>query len=446
MTAKYTNRVRRQLLRSMLGAGALAAQPLRAMTAQNIGSQAGSQDGLMAIVGGRIHPVSSAPIARGTVLVRNGKIMAVGAEVRAPARALIIDATGKWVTPGLFNASTGLGLTEINMEAGDSRVHQEIAAASQSWDGMNPASALWQVTVNEGVTSALVRPVGGLISGQGAVVRTQGESRRDLLRRAPAAMVFNVQRPFPPTIATRGELWMVLRGLLQNAVAYGKDRRAYSAAHIGPPEAEDQLEALQLVLGGRIPVIFTANRADDILEVIEFSKQFGLRAVIDQAAEAWKVAKELAASGTAVITTALDSLPADFDSLGARQENAAMLRAAGVDVMLMHFGRPIPWDMEMINVRNIRQQAGNAVAYGMPWEEALRAVTLTPAEVFGVSGSIGSLAIGKDADLVVWSDDPFELRSHAETVLIGGVSAIKPSRQDMLTQRYLERLRSPSMK
>jgi imidazolonepropionase-like amidohydrolase len=151
-------------------------------------------------------------------------------------------------------------------------------------------------------------------------------------------------------------------------------------------------------------------------------------------AEAWEVAPALAAARVPVLTGTLSNIPSSFDALGSRQDNAALLRRAGVAVLLI--GNSGEEDAVPFNVRNIRQDAGTAVAYGLSWDEALRAITLTPAEVFGVADRVGSLRVGREANIVVWSGDPFEFATRAEAVLVRGKPALAPSRQDLLVARY----------
>jgi imidazolonepropionase-like amidohydrolase len=152
--------------------------------------------------------------------------------------------------------------------------------------------------------------------------------------------------------------------------------------------------------------------------------------IVAGGAEAWRVAPALAAAKVPVVTGAEENIPGSFDTLAARQENAALLRKAGVPVILS------AGTVETFNVRNVKQHAGNAVAYGLPWDEALRAVTLTPAEVFGVADTVGSLAAGKAANVVVWSGDPFEFSTRVEHVFVRGADVLAPSRQDLLSDRY----------
>jgi imidazolonepropionase-like amidohydrolase len=183
-----------------------------------------------------------------------------------------------------------------------------------------------------------------------------------------------------------------------------------------------------------MPLMVNAEKASDILSALSLAHAYGLRLIISGGAEAWMVAPDLAAAKVPVITGAMNNIPTSFATLGQRQENAGLLSKAGVPVILI--GNAGGGDEEAFNVRNVRYEAGNAVAYGMDWNAALRAITLTPAEAFGVADRVGSLAPGKDADIVIWSGDPFEFSSQPEHVLIGGKEMMRPSRQDLLEKRY----------
>ena len=392
----------------------------------------------IAITGGKVHPVSGPVIPRATVIVVDGKVTAIGADVPVPAGARTIDASGKWVTPGLFNATTALGLVEVGMETsandGSAEGTRGVAAAFRAWDALNPASALWAPARNEGITTVGVLPGGGLVAGQGAVVDTEPGPIADMIRRAPAVLVASLASADAVKAKSRGEVIRRLRELLEDARVYSLKKAAFESAalrELAAPAAD--LAALGSVLDGKILLLVEANRAADIDAALAIARDFKLRLGILGGAEAWMVAARLAAAKVPVFTTALDNIPSSFATLGQRQENAALLRAAGVPVVLTSGAG------ESFNVRNVRQQAGNAVAYGLPWDEALRAVTLAPAEALGVADTIGTIAPGKDANIVVWDGDPLEFSTRAEHVLVRGREVQAPSRQDQLTEKYLKK-------
>lgn len=393
---------------------------------------------VIAIRGARVFPVSGPPIENGTVVVTEGRISAVGAGVPVPAGARVIEAKGKWVTPGLINAATTLGVVEIGAvgDTNDARARGDraVAAAFRVWDGLNPASVLWAPAANEGITSAVVLPWGGLVAGQAAVVDTLEAARSEMLRRAPVAMVASLDSAGAANTGARGEMLMRLREVLDDARVYGSRKDAFeSGATREFSTGRLHLEALGPVLAGTMPLVVGVDKASDIEATLDLASDYKLRLVVVGGAEAWKVAPRLASARVPVVTAALDNIPSSFSTLAARQENAAWLREAGVPVAI------IAGERESFNVRNIRQHAGNAVAYGMDWNEALRAVTLTPAEIFGIDGAVGSIQVGRDANIVVWSGDPFEFATTAEHVFVKGREAKMPSRQDLLTERYKPR-------
>ena len=392
----------------------------------------------VAITGGTVYPVSGAPIERGTVLIRDGKIVAVGADVAVPADAQRVDATGKIVTPGFVNAATSLGISEIGAVTAtadrSARGRDGVAAGFSVWDGLNPASVLIAPARAAGITSVLIAPQGGFISGQAAVVQLVDGSAADMILRSPVAMVGQIGSPQQIGAQSRGELLLRLRELLEDTRTYQRRKADFERAQTRSFAASRlDLEALAPVIDGRLPLLLEVDKASDIESALKLARDYGVRLAISGAAEAWMVADKLAAARVPVLTGAMNNIPQSFASLGARQENAALLRRAGVPVIII--GNAGGGE-ETFNVRNVRFEAGNAVAYGMSREDALRAITLTPAEVFGVANRIGSLQPGRDGDVVVWSGDPFEFATQPEHVFVRGRESRTPTRQDLLEQRY----------
>jgi len=399
--------------------------------------RAGAQT--IAITGGTVYPVSGAPIANGTVLMRDGRIVAVGTNVAIPADAQRIDASGKIVTPGIVNAATELSVVDIGAVAAtrnvSARGREGIAAAFTVWDGLNPASILIPPAKSAGITSVVIAPRGGLLSGQAAVLHLVEGTAGDMVMRSPVAMVGQIGSPQQANAQSRGELLLKLREVLDDARAYARRRADYERAQTRQFAASRlDLEALGPVLDGRVPLLLEADRASDIESALKLARDYNVKLIISGAAEAWMVADKLAAARVPVLTGAMNNIPLSFSSLGTRQENAGLLRRAGVTVVII--GNAGGGDEEAFNVRNVRFEAGNAVAYGMTRDDALRAITLTPAEVFGVADRIGSLQAGKDADVVIWSGDPFEFATQPEHVFIRGREVRGPTRQDLLEQRY----------
>jgi imidazolonepropionase-like amidohydrolase len=394
----------------------------------------------IAITGGKVYPVSGAPIENGTVLIRDGKIAAVGASVTIPDGAQRIDATGKWVTPGIVNAATTVGLVEIDAvpetRETAARGHDGVAAAFTVWDGLNPRSVLIPVAREDGVTSAVVLPNGGLISGQAAFIDLVDGSATDMVVKSPIAMVAQVGDKQAAETRARGELLVRLREILEDARTYGRRKADFERAQTRPfAVSRLDLEALQPVVQGRLPLLVTADKASDIQSALKLARDFGLRLMIAGGAEAWMVADDLAAAKVPVFAGAMNNIPSSFATLGQRQENAGLLRQKGVAVVII--GNAGGGDATgSFNASNVRFEAGNAVAYGMSWDDALRAVTLAPAELFGVADRVGSLQSGRDANVVVWSGDPFEFATRAEHVFIRGREADVQTRPEQLMQRY----------
>jgi imidazolonepropionase-like amidohydrolase len=393
----------------------------------------------IAITGGKVYPVAGPALEGGTVLIVNGKIAAVGSNVAIPADAQRIDATGKIVTPGFVNSSTQLGVQEIAAvgETRDmsARGKDNIAAAFTVWDGLNPNSVMLAPARKDGITSFVVMPTGGLVAGQSALVDVVPGTATDMIVRAPVAMVAEIGDPQSAGVNARGELMVKLRELLEDTKFFQTHRDAFDRAQTRTFVASRlDLEAMIPVIEGRLPLVITVDREADIDAALRLAREFNLKLVIAGGAEAWTMADRLAAAHVPVLTGAMNNIPAGFATLGQRQENAGILSKAGVPVALI--GNAGGGDEEAFNVRNLKQEAGNAVAYGMTWENALRAVTLTPAEIFGVADRVGSLQPGREGNVVVWSGDPFEFTTKVEHVFVRGREYHDKTRQDLLMERY----------
>lgn len=393
----------------------------------------------VAIVGGKVYPVSGAPIENGTVVISNGRITAVGTNVPIPAGAQRIDATGKIVTPGFVNSSTQLGVQEIGFGGPptdpSARGKDNIAAAFTVWEGLNPNSVLLAPARKEGITSFVIIPTGGLISGQAALADVVPGTTSDMIIRAPVAMVAEIGNAQQAGLGSRGELIVKLREILEDVRYFQTHRDAFDRAQTRQFAASRlDLQALIPVVEGRLPLLLNVNRESDIDAAMRLAREYNVKLMIAGGAEAWMMADKLAAARVPVLTGAMNNIPDDFASLGQRQENAGLLRKAGVQVALI--GNAGGGDEEAFNVRNLKQEAGNAVAYGMTWDDALRAVTLTPAEIFGVADRVGSLQAGREGNVVVWSGDPFEFTTRAEHVFVRGREYNDKTRQDLLIERY----------
>ncbi len=390
---------------------------------------------VIAITNGRILTGTGTAIERGTVVISGGKIAAVGANVPVPAGATVIDAANKIITPGWIESATNIGIVEIGLSAegtaDQNTTDKELSAAFNVVDAFNPLSTVIPVTRVEGITRALVAPggTGNVILGQAAVFDLGGEQVPASITRAPAAM-FAVLGEAGAGLAggSRASAILRLRETLQDAIDFHLNRAAWNAARRRDyARGRLDLEALGPVIRREIPLAIQAHRASDMLAAIRLAEEFKLKVVLLGASEGWMIAGELARKNIPVVVKPLTNIPS-FEALSASLENAARLQQAGVTLVLSSF--------DTHNARNLRQEAGNAVSYGLDRAAALRAVTLTPATVWGIADRTGSLEIGKDADLVVWSGDPFELTTAAERVFIRGREIPKDTRQKALFERY----------
>ncbi len=389
---------------------------------------------IVAITNARILPVSGPAIERGTLVVRGGRIAAVGV-MKAPDGARVIDAEGKTVTPGWIDSGIQTGIVEIPLSAegtaDQNTTDARVSAAFTVVDSFNGNSTVIPVTRVEGITRALVTPggTGNVFLGQGAVMDFSGAQVPASVTRAPAVMVALLGEAGAGVAGgSRSTAMLRLREVLDDARDYGihkatyntRQRRDYARGRL-------DLEALQPVLSRQVPLAIQANRASDLLSAIRLADELKVRLVLIGASEGWMVASQLAHAKVPVVVKPLTNIPT-FDSLGATLENAARLSRAGVTVALASF--------DTQNARNLRQEAGNAIANGMDRDAALQAVTLTPARLWGVADRVGSLDAGKDADVVIWSGDPFELTTGAERVFIKGVEVSRDTRQRALLQKY----------
>lgn len=383
---------------------------------------------LTAIVGGTVHPGAGAPIENATVILDGQKIQAVGAGLPAPAGATVIDAKGKIVTPGLFDPYTRLGIVEIEQIDSTNDIDNggdPVRPAQRARDSYNPDSALIPIQRAHGVTTVVAAPGGGLIAGQAGAFDLDHEPTDTGEIAANVGVVTGLGGRDG---GSRGATMLRLREILDDAAQYAKNKKAWEKNQFRPFSASRlDLEALQPVLRGEVPLLFGVNRRSDILAVLDLAEELKLRVILVGAAEAWQVAARLARMKVPVIVDPVENAPESFDSLGARADNAALLEKAGVPVLLSTFSAH--------NVRKLSQWAGNAVREGLPHAAALTAVTARPADVFGLKDH-GRLAPGQVANVVVWSGDPFEVTTVAEKVFVRGREVGGQHRQKALLERY----------
>jgi hypothetical protein len=387
------------------------------------------------IRGATVHTATDKGTLKDTdVLVRGGKISAIGSGLRAAENATVVEAKGRPLTPGLFGGISSIGLEEVSQEG--STEDATLGLKAPTWEqwrpefdvtlAYNPRSTLIPITRIEGVTWTVLGPVNAdsLIAGQGAAITLDG-GYDAVLDGSKTLFIKMGSAADPQSGGSRAAQYMLLDQAIREARQSG-------------PIGEDALlhaagrETLARYLaGGR--VVFELHRAADIRRLIAFARRVGMKPVISGGAEAWVVASELAAAKVPVVLNPLQNLPSDFDQLGSRLDNAALLQRAGVRIAFLSNAN----GDSSHNARKVRQVAGNAVAHGLEWDAALAAITSAPAEIFGVGATRGRIAAGQAADVVLWSGDPLEVTTVAEQVWIAGRAVEMKSRQTELRDRYL---------
>jgi imidazolonepropionase-like amidohydrolase len=309
---------------------------------------------------------------------------------------------------------------------GESSKQGDLNPSFNPREGLDPAAITIPVARTGGVTTGIIHPFGSFLPGQSLAVDLDGADVDAMVVRSPVALVVSPSREAGG--GSRAGALGRLRQLFADALELERRRADFRRGAIQPLSAPGpELEALLPALKGALTVLVNANRKIDIENALRLKREFNLRMVIAGGVEAWQVANALASERVPVALDPTTDIPS-FEGLGARLDNAALLREAGVTVIIAG-GDPG-------GERNLRFAAGNAVRHGMSWDDALRAVTLWPAQAFGIDGSHGSLAVGKAGNVVVWSGDPFEFSSQAERVFIRGREASLRTREHELRDRY----------
>jgi len=395
----------------------------------------------IAITGGKAFTNGgSGEIENATILVSGGKITSVSSGGAVPSGYRVIDASGKWVTAGFMAADTSLGLTEVSLSGGinDATAPAEKGAIGLSVvPALNPANIFIPNTRIEGVTRAMTRMTnsGDMWLGLGAVLKLNDS---DMVVQEKAFLAIDLDEGSATEVGgSRAVLWSKLNEKFQAA----KDKMDAAAKKDDDDKKDDKRPsaadaALNAVLSGDMPIYAVVNRKADILQLIAFQNRFGVRVILGGGAEAWMVADMLAAAGIGVVLEPSANLPGNFDTLAQTSAAAGRLHASGVKVAFIPPGTH--------NSRLVVQNAGIAVSMGMPWAAAMDALTVNPAEMFGVGDSYGKLSAGMDADVVVWDGDPLEVMSSPDAVLIAGVDVPLVSRQTKLRDRYKDLDRSPA--
>jgi imidazolonepropionase-like amidohydrolase len=412
-------------------------------------SAVAQQPSVIAIRNAKIFPVVGAPVERGTVVIRDGKIAEVGARVTAPGNAKIIDAAGMSVYPGMIDCGTSLGLTEIGSiqethdttELGDFNPHMRAIVAVQ------PNSELIPVTRANGITTAITRPSGRLVSGQAALINLDGYTWKDMTLKAPAAMA--MEYPRGPRgrggagfFAGQGNVNLSqlrekqlasLRQKLEDAQAYAKAKAAREADKSLPARPVDfVLEALIPVVKGELPVLMVASAEREIKGAIELADKYKLNLIISGADDAWKVTSLLKEKNIPVIIGPVTELPnGEDDDYDLNYALAGKLSKAGVRFAFQ--------TNDAAYSRNLPYQAGTSSAFGLSKEEALKAVTIYPAQIFGVDKLIGSIEVGKMANLIITDGDPLEFKTNVKQMFINGKPVDLSSRHTKLYDKFKDR-------
>lgn len=383
----------------------------------------------IAITGGTVFPVSAPKIERGTVLIRDGRIVAVGANIAIPAGAQVIDATGKWVTPGLVHAasSAGLGIGGLN-GLGEGNVQGDVNPSFSPLEGIDPLALTIAQTRTGGVTTALLLPSGTFLPGTAAAIDLAGSELAELTVNGRVALLLNLTDASKPAGGgSRAGTLARVRKLFADALEYDKRKGDFQRAQIQALAAPaSELEALLPALRGQMPVYVVANRRMDIENALRLQREYHLKMVLQGGAEAWLVGKQIAAAGVPVVVEPMHDIPS-FDGLQARLDIATLLHDAGVEVII--------GQGDAGGDRNLRWVAGNAVRNGLSWDNALQAITLAPARAFNV-GDRGALAVGGVANVVIWSGDPLDFASAPVAVYIGGKAQNLRTRETELLERY----------
>lgn len=379
---------------------------------------------------------TGAVIENGTIVVQGGKIVALGTDAKIPPTSEIIDGTGRTVYPGLIDLGTTIGLTEIGSVAGTQDT-SEIGTFNPeclALTAVNPESELIPVARANGVTTVLTIPRGGLVSGQSALIRLNGWVPKEMAIQSAVALHVN----FPPVKkierrpSRRGEPALKPEDdtRLKDLKDFFSAARRYLQGH---EKTDLKLEAMIPYLKRERPVVFHADDADDIKGAVKFAEEAGVTPIIYGGRESWKVASLLKSKNVPVLVGPVNALPAEkHDPVDAGYFVAARLHAAGVRFAIV--------SDEATLVRNLPFNAALASAHGLPRDEALKAITIYPAQILGLDRRIGSLEVGKEADLIITTGDPLEIVTDVTGVLIGGRAVSLETRHTRLFEKYLKRL------
>lgn len=440
------------------GALLVAVCSFAVVSAQSDGSQQNrtGRAGTFAITNARVVTVTGGVIENGTVIIQDGKITAVGSSVTVPAGAEKIDGTGLSVFPGMIDAGTNLGLSEISQGANPTVDISEVGnsnANARAIAGINPHTSHVNVTRVNGITAVNSSPTGGLISGQAAFINLNGSTQADMAVLPTSALVINFPRiatfggfgggggfggrqqiDFNEAVKRRNDQIEELKKIFKAAENYGRARDAYAKDKKLSPVATDlKLEALVPYVRGQRPIIFTAERERDIRAVAKFVSEMKVKGIIEGGQEAWKAADDLKKADIAVIFTNIYNLPVlEDDPYDYLFEAPAKMQRAGLRFAISTGDRGA-------EVRDLPYHAGIAGAFGLSKEDALKSVTLYPAQILGVGDRLGSIEVGKIANIVVADGDILEPRTNIKYIFIGGRLIPLTSRHTELFDSFKDR-------
>jgi imidazolonepropionase-like amidohydrolase len=397
--------------------------------------------GATSIVHATVHTVSGGTIEDGTISFRDGLIVEVGAGLAPLAGATVVDASGRHVYPGMIDANTAVGLTEIGSVAGSVDMSEtgEFNPNVNTAVAVNPDSELIPVTRANGLTHVVAAPSGGLVSGTSSLIRLDGWTWEDLAASAPLAMHvrwpgFGGGRRFGPPQADadadkrRKESIAKIEAFFDDARGYARLKASGRQHEINP-----MLEAMVPVLDGTIPVILHASEVRQIESALDWAEEAGIRVVLAGAGDVWRVAERLAQREVPVILTSVLATPRRRDeAYDTRYAEAARLAEAGVDFCIATSGG----GFGASSTRNLPYHAAMAAAFGLSKEDALAAVTLSPARILGVGDRLGSIEVGKSASLMLTDGDPLEIKTQVERVFIDGRPADPNNKHRRLYEKY----------
>jgi imidazolonepropionase-like amidohydrolase len=444
--------------RFALGAWRVASAALALVLAPVISEAQGT----FVIRGGTVVPVTGPRIPNGTVVLQNGRITAVGASVQAPAGATEINATGMFVYPGLINAGTNMGLTEMGGVPGpvDTREIGDFNPQNIATTGVNVGSEHIGVTRANGITSVITVQGGSVLSGLAGLINLAGYTNEEMIAKEKVALLLSWPsagggggrgrgggRGFAiggapgvdPTVAYQNNVRQIYRWFAE-AKAYGDVKARLTANGAQPPvgwHANLRYDAMIPAVRGEMPILVDANTVAQMRDVIRFMDSLKVKVIIHGASEGWQYADSLAARQVPVILDGVTGVPGNDDPYDLIYSNPGVLQKAGVQLGFATGGAS--------SARDLPYEVGLSIAYGMDAEEGLKAMTINPARMFGVDRDYGSIEVGKVANVIVTTGDPIDIRSLIKEVFVKGQRMKFDDRHTELYERYRARPKPPGL-